>query len=103
MVGAKENKNAEKCYDCHKDFCSCYKDLRKKDKEIKINKSLLFLSNNGIDYTESNTPNVVKLKKGLTVALLSLKHNNGFFKLRYEGSNKWYFFSKDKLIKKFKI
>jgi hypothetical protein len=67
--------------------------LNKEKKEIKNKKlesNIKFLKDNGIQYTETNIKNVVRVNN-LVISLLT-------FKVKYDGSNVWYNYSRVKLI-----
>ena len=56
---------------------------------------------NNIEYIDSQTANIVIINNQSDKAFLSLKRQQGLFKCRFEGSSKWYTFSKKALIDKF--
>ena len=84
-----------------KDFCECIKENKKKSRDENVNGSLTFLEKNNIEYIDSQTANIVIINNQSDKAFLSLKRQQGLFKCRFEGSSKWYTFSKKALIDKF--
>jgi len=105
MIQEEYNPEKHCCRYWWKDFCECVKtsmkEFKKKSRDKKVNYTLSFLKNNNIDYVESKTPNIVIINPKSDNVFLSLKQENDLFKCRYNGSKKWYTFSRYKFLEKF--
>ena len=87
------------CRRWYKDFCDCFKESRALGKQMQVSEGENFLNKNNIKYTETNISNIVKVNLHPKNIYVSLKVKNHLIKCRFEGSDKWYLYSKDKLLK----
>lgn len=87
------------------DFCECVKAsmraAKKKSRDRNVNGTLNFLKKNKIQFIESKTQNIVIINPQTDNVFLSLKKENNLFKCRFNGSGKWYTFSRGKFIDRF--
>lgn len=78
-----------------------FNQMKWEEKQKRIAKSLKWLNQNKIQYSETKIPNIVSIKT-LTkkeVFHLSLNTNNNLFKVRFDKKGKWYDYHKGKLLK----
>jgi hypothetical protein len=75
--------------------------MKQKERDVHVAKTLKWLDQNKIQYTETKIPNIVKIKtlKKKDVFHLSLNAEQNLFKVRFDGRGKWYTYKKDKLLK----
>lgn len=99
------NKENKDCMNCEKDWCECFKahikKVKKQWRDKNVIETLSLLNENNIEFVESKMSNIVILNPETDKVFLSLKKKNRLFKCRYNGSNKWYTFTREKLIQKF--
>ena len=74
------------------------RDWRKKQKQRNVNGTIRFLKSSKVPYEETNTANVVMVKRGNESILVSLKKVGSLIKCKFEGNGTWYTVSKSKFL-----
>jgi hypothetical protein len=88
------------------DYCYCVKnalrEIKSNSRDRNVNATLNFLKKNKINFVESKTENVVIINPDSDYVFLSLKKDGGLLKCRFKGKNKWYTYTKDSFLNRFK-
>ncbi len=90
------------CEKWYKTYCGCVNEHKKKLRDTNVNDTLDILKSNNIEFIKSKVSNIVIINPSTDKVSLSLKKKGKLLKCRYNGSNKWYYYSEEKFLNKFK-
>ena len=86
------------CQYWYKDFCECVKNGRLQQRQQRLETAIDIFEANNIKYEGSNIQSCFKVKTNKGQNMTVYYKTYGIFKCRYDGSPKWYEYSKKKFL-----
>ncbi len=98
MENEKYNPEIHCCRYWYKDFCECVKNGRSQQRIERLETAIDIFEANNIEYEKSNIQSCFKIKTNKGQFITVSYKTWGIFKCQYDGSSKWYDYSKKKFL-----